>query len=75
MADSWLVWLGLFVGFVLAVLCALAGFLLVGVFLGAGVALAARTAAAPAARAEVDEPLRRACNRLPFCDCRPQVRD
>jgi len=69
MANAWLAWAGLFVGLAFAVLCALAGFVLVGIFLGAAIALAARSATAPAARADADESLRRACHRLPFCDC------
>jgi hypothetical protein len=69
MADAWLAWTGLVVGLALAILCALAGFALVGIFLGAAIALAARSATAPEARAATDEVLRGACNRLPFCDC------
>jgi len=69
MADGWLIWLGAFIGLALAVLCALGGFPLGGIFLGAVITLAARSATAPAARAETDETLRRVCNRFPFCDC------
>lgn len=64
MADGWLIWLGAFFGLALAVLCALAGYAFVGLFLGAVITLAARSATAPAARAETDETLRGACNRL-----------
>jgi hypothetical protein len=71
MADGWLIWLGAFVGLALAVLCALAGYPFIGLFPGAVIMLAARGATAPAARAETDATLRRACNRLPFCECGP----
>jgi len=74
MADGWLLWAGALVGLVLAVLCALAGFALLGIFLGAVVTLAARSATAPAARAETDETIRRGCIRPPFCDCGQQFR-
>jgi len=75
MADGWLIWLGACTGLALAVLCTLAGYPLVGIFLGAVITLAARSATRPAARAETDETLRRACDRLPFCDCGQQARD
>lgn len=75
MADGWLIWLGAFTGLALAVLCALAGYPLVGIFLGAVVTLAARSATGPAARAETDATLRRVCDRLPFCDCEERARD
>ena len=75
MADAWLIWIGVATGFLLALLCALGGFPLAGVFLGTAIVLAARAAAAPAARAEADGRLRRACDRLPFCDCGSAIRD
>jgi hypothetical protein len=68
-AGRWLFWLGFVVAVALAGVCALAGAPLVGVFLGAVVWLAARAAVAPEARAEVDDGLKRACDRLPFCNC------
>jgi hypothetical protein len=75
MADAWLFWAGLFVGLTLVILCALAGFALLGIFLGTVIALAARSATAPEARAATNEIMRGACNQLPFCDCgEPQAR-
>jgi hypothetical protein len=68
-AGRWLFWLGFVVAVALAGVCAVAGAPLVGVFLGAVVWLAARAAVAPEARAEVDDGLKRACDRLPFCNC------
>lgn len=75
MADAWLIWLGVMTGFLLALLCALGGFALAGVFLGTAIVLAARAGAAPAARAEAEGTLRRVCDRLPFCDCESAIRD
>jgi hypothetical protein len=75
MAGAWLIWLGVVTGVLLASICALGGFPLVGVFLGTAIVLAARAAAALAARAEADGGLRRVCDRLPFCDCGPAIRD
>jgi hypothetical protein len=71
-ADGWLLWAAGLLAGIFVVVLALAGLGLVGVFLAAAVWLAARAAVAPAARAEVDEALRRACARLPVCDCHPR---
>lgn len=60
MPDSWLIWLGLLVGFTLALLCALAG-VPADRHLPRSRSRAGR-AAAPDARAETDETLVRAGN-------------
>ena len=72
MGNSWLLWCAGVLAVAFAVLLALAGVALVGVFLAAVIWLAARRAVTPNARAEVDEALRRACDRLPVCDCHPR---
>jgi hypothetical protein len=71
MADGWLLWCGGALAGVFLVLLTLAGMPLVGVFLGAVVWFSARRAVKPDSRVEVDDALRRACDRLPFCDCAP----
>jgi hypothetical protein len=63
--ESWLLWCGGLLAVTFAVLLALAGVALVGIFLAAVVWLAARRAVTAEARAEVDEALRRTCDRLP----------
>jgi hypothetical protein len=68
-ADAWVIWLGGGVATAFLVLLVLAGLPLMGLFLAAVVFLAARAAATPSARQEVDASLRRTCDRLPFCDC------
>jgi hypothetical protein len=72
-ADSWAFWFGGSVGLTLAVLCALAGYAFIGLFLGSVITLAARAALAPAARTATDDTLKRACDRLPFCECGPRA--
>jgi hypothetical protein len=52
-----------------------AGLPLVGLFLGVIVWLSARAAVAPEERRRMDNHLRRACNWLPFCDCRAGERE
>lgn len=71
MAGSWLLWLGTVVALVFIALFALAGAPFAGLFLAGVVWLSARSAVAPDARAKVDDAARSACDRLPFCDCRP----
>jgi hypothetical protein len=68
-ADAWLFWLALCVAIVFLVLFGLAGYAAMGVVLSVAVVLSARAALAPRAREDTDEALRRACDRLPFCDC------
>jgi hypothetical protein len=70
-ADAWLFWVAVAVAAVFVVTLGLAGKLLVGLFLGAVVVAAGRAALAPHERARCDAALRRACNRLPACDCGP----
>lgn len=74
MADSWLLWCGVAVAAAFALLLSLAGYALVGLLFGAAIWLAARAAVKPAARGRVDDALLGACDRLPFCDCRPKAR-
>ena len=62
-------WLAAVVATGFAVLLTLAGVPLVGLFLAAVILWAGRAAESPAARKETDGTVRRACNRLPFCDC------
>ena len=69
MAGRWLLYVGSGFAIAMALLLALAGVPLVGVFLAAVIWLAARSAVAPAERAEAVHELRRECDRLPFCDC------
>ena len=73
MGDAWLVWLGGVIAVAFLALLALAGYGFVGVFLAVGIWLAARHAAAPFAREQVDRTLRHACNRVPYCDCGPDM--
>jgi hypothetical protein len=72
-SDAWLLWLaiGMAAG-LLFILLAAAGMALVGAFLAAVIWLAGRSATKPESRAEVDESMRRVCDRLPFCDCSPR---
>jgi hypothetical protein len=70
MAGSWLYRAGAVVGVALALLLISAGLPLAGLFLGGVVWLSARAAVAPEERRRMDNGLRRACDRLPFCDCR-----
>lgn len=74
MADAWLLWAGGVLALVFLVLLTLAGIPPVGVFLAAVVWLAARRAVKPEVCVEVDDSLRGACDRLPFCDCSPARR-
>jgi hypothetical protein len=71
MGEAWLVWLGGVTAVAFLILLALAGYALVGAFLAVGIWLAARHAAAPSAREQVDGSLKHACTRLPFCECGP----
>jgi hypothetical protein len=71
-AGRWLYWVGAAFAGLLAALCAFAGFPVVGIFLGFVTWMSARAAVAPEPRAEADNTLRRACDRLPFCDCSPR---
>ena len=72
MADARLFWLatGLAVG--VFALLTLAGFGFVGLFLAAVIWLAGRSATKRESRTEAEASLRRACDRLPFCDCMPE---
>ena len=74
MAESGLFWLGCVVGAAFLALLTVAGMPLVGLVLGGVVILASRAALAPDARSDVNEALREACDRLPFCDCRSEPR-
>jgi hypothetical protein len=74
-AGPWLYSAGGAVGVALALLIISAGLPLVGLFLGVIVWLSARAAVAPEERRRMDNHLRRACNRLPFCDCRAGERE
>jgi uncharacterized iron-regulated membrane protein len=69
MADTWVFWLAVALGIGFAVVLALAGMPLVGLFLAGVVVWAARAAESQIAREETDAALKRGCNRLPFCDC------
>lgn len=69
MSDAWLLWLAIGIAAGLFILLAAAGMALVGAFLAAVIWLAGRSATKPESRAEVDESMRRVCDRLPFCDC------
>jgi uncharacterized iron-regulated membrane protein len=69
MADTWVFWLAVALGIGFAVVLALAGMPLVGLFLAGVVVWAARAAESQIAREETDAALKRGCNRLPLCDC------
>lgn len=69
MADAWVLWLGIIIGTAFAVLLTAAGVAIVGLFLGAVIVIAARSAVRPTERQRVEKTLRNACNRLPYCDC------
>jgi hypothetical protein len=73
-ADAWLFWLALSVAIVFLVLFAVAGYAVMGLVLLGAIVLSGRAALAPSAREDTDDALRRACDRLPFCDCAPSGR-
>lgn len=68
-------WLAVVVAVGLATVLTLAGLALVGLFLAGLIVWAARAAESPDARQETDAVLRRTCDHLPICDCRPARRD
>ena len=70
-AGPWLFWLAVAVAMVFLVLFALARLRGDGRRSLGAIVLSARAALAPSAREDTDEALRRACHRLPFCDCAP----
>jgi len=68
-SDAWLLWLAIGIAAGLFILLAAAGLALMGAFLATVTWLAGRSATKPESRAEVDESMRRVCDRLPFCNC------
>jgi hypothetical protein len=69
MADAWVFWLAVALGAGFAFVLALAGIPLMGLFLAGIIVWAGRAAESQIAREKTDAALKRACNRLPFCDC------